>query len=101
MLRYAEKTEIKPQDALGMAPPLACPYLGLFGEDDGLILCANIKKELESALRRAGKTFQTKIYPGAGHAFFNDERPDAYRPEAAKDAWMRAITFFRTHLGKA
>ena len=83
-----------------MAPQLACPYLGLFGEDDGLIPRADIK-ELESALRRAGKTFQTKVYPGAGHAFFNDERPDAYRPEAAKDAWVRAITFFRTHLGKA
>jgi carboxymethylenebutenolidase len=100
MLRYGEKTEIKPQDALGMAPQLACPYLGLFGEDDGLIPRADIK-ELESALRRAGKTFQTKVYPGAGHAFFNDERPDAYRPEAAKDAWTRAITFFRAHLGKA
>jgi len=56
---------------------------------------------LENALRRAGKTFQTKIYPGAGHAFFNDERPDASRPETAKDAWMWAITLFRTHFGKA
>ena len=97
MLRYAEKTEIRPEDPLTLAPQLSCPYLGLFGEEDALIPRADIK-ELESILRRAGKTFQTKIYAGAGHAFFNDARPDAYRPDAAKDAWTRAINFFRTHL---
>jgi len=95
MLRYVEKTELKPESPLDMVPRLNCPYLGLFGEDDLLIPRADVK-ELESILRRCGKTFQTKTYPGAGHAFFNDARPEAYRPEAAKDAWARAITFFRT-----
>jgi carboxymethylenebutenolidase len=97
MLRYAEKTPLKPQSPLDLAPDLSCPYLGLFGGDDTLIPRPDIK-ELESILRRAGKTFQTKIYRDAGHAFFNDERPDAYRPEAAKDAWARALAFFRAHL---
>ena len=97
MLRYAEKTTMKPESALDMAPRLQCPYLGLFGEDDALIPRADVK-ELEGILRRTGKTFQTKIYPGAGHAFFNDTRPDAYRADAAKDAWTRALTFLRAHL---
>jgi carboxymethylenebutenolidase len=97
MLRYAENTPIKPESALDMAPRLGCPYLGLFGEDDALIPRADVK-ELESILRRNGKNFQTKTYPGAGHAFFNDTRPDAYRPEAAKDAWARALAFLRVHL---
>ena len=97
MLRYAEKTPIKPESALDMAPRLSCPYLGLFGEDDALIPRADIK-ELESILRRASKSFQTKIYAGAGHGFFNDTRPEMYRPEAAKDAWTRALAFFRAHL---
>jgi carboxymethylenebutenolidase len=97
MLRYVEKTEIKPEAPLDMAPRLACPYLGFFGEDDALIPRADYK-ELESILRRNGKTFQTKVYAGAGHAFFNDARPEAYRPEAAKDAWARTLAFFRTHL---
>jgi carboxymethylenebutenolidase len=97
MLRYAEKTTIKPESALDLAPRLNCPYLGLFGEDDALIPRADVK-ELESILRRTGKNFQTKVYTGAGHAFFNDTRPDVYRPEAAKDAWTRALTFFRAHL---
>ncbi len=97
MLRYLEKSEHKPASPLEMAPDLGCPYLGLFGEDDPLIPRADVK-ELESILRRAGKTFQTKVYSGAGHAFFNDTRTEAYRPEAAKDAWSRTLTFFRTHL---
>ena len=97
MLRYNEKTEIKPRDALEMSPNLACPYLGLFGEDDALIPRTDVK-ELERSLRKADKTFETKMYAGAGHAFFNDQRSDAYRPDAAKDAWGRAVQFFRTHL---
>ena len=31
--------------------------------------------------------------------FVQDTRPDAYRPQAAKDAWNRAVTFLRMHLG--
>jgi carboxymethylenebutenolidase len=55
-------------------------------------------RELEVLLRRSGKTNQIKVYPDAGHAFFNDARPESYRPEAAKDAWTRTIAFFRAHL---
>jgi carboxymethylenebutenolidase len=98
MLRYTERSEIKPASPLDMAPHLRCPYLGLFGQNDALIPRTDIK-ELESILRRTGKTFQTRIYPGAAHAFFNDTRPDAYRPEAATDAWIRTLSFFRAHLG--
>lgn len=97
MLRDGEKSDLKPASPLDVAPQLSCPFLGLFGEDDGLIPRADIK-QLESSLRKAGKTFQTKVYAGAGHAFMNDTRPDAFRPQAAKDAWNRTIAFFRTHL---
>jgi len=97
MLRYAERTPSRPESPLDMAGRLECPYLGLFGEEDALIPRADIK-ELEGILRRAGRMFQTKVYSGAGHAFFNDERPDTYRAEAARDAWARALVFFRTHL---
>jgi carboxymethylenebutenolidase len=97
MLR-SERSPAKPQSPLELAPDLSCPYLGLFGEDDALIPRLDIK-ELESSLRRAGKSFQTKVYPGAGHAFFNDTRPDTYRPDAARDAWTRALAFFRNSLG--
>jgi carboxymethylenebutenolidase len=97
MLRYAEHNERKPEGPLELAGQLSCPFLGLFGADDPLIPRADVR-ELEGLLRAANKSFQVKIYSGAGHAFFNDRRPDAYRAEVAEDAWLRAIAFFRDHL---
>jgi carboxymethylenebutenolidase len=97
MLRYKEHNERKPESPLEMAPRLGCPYLGLFGAEDALIPNADVD-ELRAILTREGKAFTIKNYAGAGHAFFNDTRPDAYRPDAAADAWPRAIAFLRTHL---
>lgn len=97
MLRYAEKDDVKPASPLDLAPQLSCPYLGLFGEEDAIIPLADVE-ELRSTLQRNAKSFEIKTYPGAGHAFFNDGRPDAYRPKAASDAWPRALGFFRKHL---
>ncbi len=98
MLRYAVHNERKPVSPLEMAPDLRCPYLGLFGADDGLIPNADVD-ELREILTRAGKTFEIHSYPGAGHAFFHDGRPDVYRPAAAADAFPRAVRFLRAHLG--
>jgi carboxymethylenebutenolidase len=98
MLRYAEHDERKPISPLELAPNLACPYLGLFGAEDALIPNADVD-ELRAILTRERKTFEIKSYAGAGHAFFNDTRADAYRPEAAADAFPRAVAFLRAHLG--
>src|SRR5262245_11337745 len=98
MLRYAEKTAAKPVSPLELAPKLGCPYLGLFGAEDAIIPPADVD-ELRAVLDRAHKSYDIHVYPGAGHAFFNDSRPDAYRPEAAADAWPRAIAFLHRHLG--
>ncbi|HXJ33642.1 MAG TPA: dienelactone hydrolase family protein [Candidatus Eisenbacteria bacterium] len=97
MLRYAEKDAVKPASPLDLAPELGCPYLGLFGEEDAIIPLADVE-ELRAILGREGKRFEIVTYPGAGHAFFNDTRQDAYRPEAAKDAWGRALKFFAARL---
>ncbi len=97
MLRYAARTERKPASPLDLAPRLACPYLGLFGEDDTLIPQADID-ELRAGLVESGTPFEIVTYPGAGHAFFNDARPDAYRPAVAAVAWPRAVAFLRRHL---
>ena len=97
MLRYDEHDAVKPASPLDLAPELACPYLGLFGEEDALIPNEDVVT-LRSILEREGKRFEIVTYPGAGHAFFNDARPDVYRPAAAADAWPRALAFFRKHL---
>jgi carboxymethylenebutenolidase len=98
MLRYAEKTAAKPASPLELAPRLRCPYLGLFGAEDAIIPLADVE-ELRAILDRAHKPHAIHIYQGAGHAFFNDTRPDSYRPDAAADAWPRALRFLREHLG--
>ncbi|MDX2171202.1 MAG: dienelactone hydrolase family protein [Deltaproteobacteria bacterium] len=98
MLRYATTNARKPASPLDLAPRLACPYLGLFGADDALIPPADVD-ELRAILGRTGKTFDIRVYPDAGHAFFNDARPDTYRPVASADAFPRAVRFLHDHLG--
>jgi carboxymethylenebutenolidase len=77
-------------------PNLACPLLGLFGEDDAHPSPAEVA-ELEEALKAAGKPYEFHLYPKAGHAFFSVNRP-AYRVEAANDGWERIFAFYGKYL---
>jgi carboxymethylenebutenolidase len=85
----------------GSAPPpeklaaVRCPVLGLYGETDERI--TSRVPEVAEALKKAGKQFEYKIYPGAGHAFFNDTG-QRYDATAAKDAWARTLAFFKSNL---
>lgn len=98
MLRYAETNAKKPRSPLDLAADLTCPYLGLFGAEDALIPSADVD-ELRERLTNAEKSFEIVSYPGAGHAFHNDTRAAAYRPEAARDGFGRAVDFLHRHLG--
>jgi carboxymethylenebutenolidase len=51
--------------------------------------------DLEAAL--AGKTFEKKIYDGAGHAFNNDTAP-TYVEAAAVAAWTATTDWLQTYL---
>lgn len=77
---------------------LSAPVLYLYGEDDGWITKADVQR-LAAALKKYNKPGEIKTYPGAPHAFFRDNDPSVYRPEAAKDAWSRTKAFFKQHLG--
>ena len=48
-----------------------------------------------------GVATEVRIYPGAGHAFFNDTRPEVYVPSAAADTWTRTLAHLGTHLAHA
>jgi carboxymethylenebutenolidase len=76
---------------------LECPVLGLFGEDDSSISPEAIH-QLAGAIREHGGRITTAIYPGAGHAFFNDSRPEAYNAAAAADAWKKTLAFLGENL---
>jgi carboxymethylenebutenolidase len=80
-----------------LAPELQTPWLGLFGDED-----QGIPVEQVEALRRAVAAVPVDAeivrYAGAGHGFHCDQRPD-YHPEAAQDAWKRALAWFEEHLG--
>lgn len=77
---------------------LACPILYFYGEDDGWITKADVQR-LAAALKKYQKAGEIKTYPGAPHAFFRDVDKTVYRPEAAMDAWVRATSFLKQHLG--
>jgi carboxymethylenebutenolidase len=51
------------------------------------------------AIERADGEFTAYDYPGTHHAFFNDDRPEVYLPDAASTAWARTLEFFNTRLG--
>ena len=76
---------------------LTCPILYIYGEDDGWITKADMQR-LTAALKKYNKVGEVKTYPDCQHAFFNDTRKDVYRPAEAKDAWQRALGFFKQHL---
>jgi carboxymethylenebutenolidase len=88
----------------GMSPPaellprIACPVYGFYGGED-----ARINGGLPAfaeAMAKAGKRFEQHVYPGAAHAFFNDQRP-SYHAAASRDALVRTLQAFRTHLDPA
>jgi carboxymethylenebutenolidase len=78
---------------------LACPLLGVFGADDWLIPQQDVEA-LRHALQRSGKAFDIRVYPGAGHGFFNDRLPKAYRPEVAQVAWADIDRWLASQLGR-
>lgn len=77
---------------------LQAPVQGHFGEHDEL--CSPDKiHALEGTLAEHGKDAEFFLYPGAGHGFFNDTRPQAYDESAASTAWTRSLEFLRAKLG--
>jgi len=81
---------------LDLVERIACPLLIIYGEDDPFIMPG--VPALEAALKKYGKTYEIKIYPGAKHAFHNDTDPNRYNADAARDAWDRTVAFLKRHL---
>jgi carboxymethylenebutenolidase len=89
-----------------MAEPLGrtqVAFLVIYGALDNRVTAQ--RPMVEERLRAAGKPFEVKVYEGAGHAFFNDTRPNTgnfgYHQASAEDAWKSTLAWFRRHLPSA
>jgi carboxymethylenebutenolidase len=76
---------------------LKAPVLGLYGDNDKSIPAGTIQ-EFDKLLDKVGVEHEVVVYPNSGHAFFRDNDPNTYRPDAAKDAWDRATKFLSKNL---
>jgi len=85
-----------PDAPINLAGQIKHPILCFFGEKDPLIPIEQAKK-VEETIKRPGKLHDVKIYTGATHGFFCNER-QSYHPEAAKDAWEKTKAWFARHL---
>jgi len=87
----------KPREPLAAAAERSCPLLCFFGDGDEFVPLSDIER-LREQVAGGGPPAEVVVYPGCGHAFMNDTRADAFRPEAAERAWDRMLGFFREHL---
>ncbi len=76
---------------------LQAPLRGNFAEDDEFF-GPDKARALHKTLQDLGKDARIKIWPGVGHAFFNDTRPEVYDAETAKAAWAETVAFLRDAL---
>ena len=73
-----------------------CPVVGSYPEKD---FTANAGRALDKALEQNHIARDIKVYPNAGHSFFND-RGRAYDKAAADDSWTRVLKFFGDQIGE-
>jgi carboxymethylenebutenolidase len=97
MLRAPALDENNPEHALDALARPHPPILALFGAEDALIPQSDVD-ELRRRSAACGSDVEVVVYPGAGHAFANESRPEVYREAAASDGWNRAFEFFAKHL---
>ncbi|MEX2571300.1 MAG: dienelactone hydrolase family protein [Gemmatimonadota bacterium] len=77
---------------------IEAPVLGLYGSEDARVNAT--VPGAESTMERLGKTYESEMYPGAGHGFLRaQDGQDGANLEASRAAWPRTVEWFRTHLG--
>jgi carboxymethylenebutenolidase len=76
---------------------LQAPVLGIYAGKDTFV-SPDVVATLDRELTALGKRHDFHTYPGAQHAFFNDDRPEVYDAGAAADAWEKTVAFFRREL---
>ena len=70
---------------------ISCPVLAFYGAEDSALMeeLPGLKRQMQAA----GVDFDAVVYPGTGHAFFNDTNKYTYNAGAAADSWERTLAF--------
>jgi len=72
-------------------PAIRCPVIAFYGARDQRVNTGI--PAFEEAMKEGGKSFEHRVYEGAGHAFFNDDA-GSYEVRAARDSFARLLSFF-------
>jgi carboxymethylenebutenolidase len=95
----AETSPERPVPVIDLAGDLACPLLLVGGAEDGNPSPDDLRR-VRDAAAASGQDVELEIYPGAGHAFLADYRPN-YRPQAAFALWAHMTAFLAERLHAA
>ena len=88
-------SDVRPKNAVDIAPDLKAPVLGLYGGKDPGITQEHVEA-MRKAIAAAGKKSEIVVYPDANHGFNADYRA-TYNKEAGEDGWKRMLAFFKAH----
>jgi len=88
---------LKPNEPLEVARALRCPTLAFYGDRDEFVPLSDIEA-LKEHFEQSAQPARVVVMAGAGHAFMNDTRPDAYRPDDAARAWGEMVAFLSERL---
>jgi len=98
-----EHSTLTPYQPIDLVKSLKAPVLGLYGKNDESIpqssvdsMRAALAAAAASGVQAALKS-QILVYPNAGHAFHADYRA-SYEPQAAKQGWEQASSWFKRWL---
>jgi carboxymethylenebutenolidase len=87
----------------GTPPPLedvskiTCPVLAFYGDKDERLI--ESLPALQAQMEKDKRNFRSIIYPGVGHAFFNEENKRMYDADAAGKAWEELKKFLKANAG--
>ena len=80
---------------------ITAPGLLIFGEHEHVFSVPDAQA-FAAGQRAKGLEAEVRIYPGAGHGFFNETIAAVYHEPSAHDAWARTVDLFaRQLLGSA
>ncbi len=74
-------------------------YLAHLGELDEYEPLEYVR-QMEQGIRDAGREVTLHVYPQTGHWFVEEDRSDAFQPEAAALAWERTVAFLEEAISR-